>query len=392
MDKSDNRKGKVFEPVVMCIIVVLMVIFSVKVKGEDDIGALESKKAENESKQAEAQSQAGELESSKSQLEQMVVNFNNQMESLAGELNDLDAKIKDKERAIRKTKKELKQAKKDEKEQYNSMKDRIQFLFEAGNTNYLEILMSDGSITENLNKAEYFSQLYEYDRQMLKKYQDTKDKISDKNDTLNVEKGELDGLKKDTEAKQVEIANMIAESNQKIADYQSKISQAESQAAEFEAKADEAESEIDEWHAESLRQQEESILKQQQLNAKNGETESYDAYNYTATELDLLACLIQAEAEDQPYYGKLAVGSVVMNRMDNRSFPDTMAGVLYQPYQFTPVTVNHRFANILARGANEECYKAAREVMAGNRVGSWLYFRMNDGSRVGTVIGDHVFY
>ena len=392
MNKSDTKKERILEPVVMCIIVVLLIVFSVKVKGEDNIGALESKKAENESKQAEAQSQAGELESSKSQLEQMVIDFNNQMESLAGELNELDTKIKDKEREIRKTKKELKQAKKDEKEQYNSMKDRIQFLFEVGETNYLEILLSDGSIAENLNKAEYFSQLYEYDRQMLVKYQNTKDKISEKNDTLNIEKGELDGLKKDTEAKQIEVSNMITESNQRIQQYQAQISEAESLAAEYEAKADEAESEIDEWHAESLRQQEESILRQQQLNARNGETESYNSYNFTATELDLLACLIQAEAEDQPYYGKLAVGSVVLNRMENSSFPSTMAGVLYQPYQFTPVTVNHRFANILARGANEECYRAARDVMAGNRVGSWLYFRMNDGSRTGTIIGDHVFY
>ena len=81
MNKSDTKKERILEPVI---------VFSVKVKGEDNIGALESKKAENESKQAEAQSQAGELESSKSQLEQMVIDFNNQMESLAGELNELD--------------------------------------------------------------------------------------------------------------------------------------------------------------------------------------------------------------------------------------------------------------------------------------------------------------
>lgn len=387
-----NKKGKIFEPIIMCVLVILVMIFSIKVRGEEDIGALESKKNENESKKQEAQAQAGELESSKSQLEQMVIDFNNQMESVALELNDLDSQIKDKEKEIRKTKKELKQARKDEKEQYNSMKDRIQFLFEVGDSNYLEILLSDGSLADNLNKAEYFSQLYEYDRQMLIKYQKTKDEISEKNDTLNIEKNELDGLKKSVEIKRQELSNMITKTNQEIQDYKSKISEAELLAAEYQANVDEAESEIDEWHAESLRKQEESILKQQQMQHKNGETQSYNSIDYSATELDLLACLIQAEAEDQPYYGKLAVGSVVLNRMENSSFPNTIAGVLYQPYQFTPVTVNHRFANILARGANDECYKAASEVLAGNRVGSWLYFRMNDGSRTGTVIGDHVFY
>ena len=81
-----------------------------------------------------------------------------------------------------------------------------------------------------------------------------------------------------------------------------------------------------------------------------------------------------------------------MNRINSSSFPNTLYEVLYQPYQFTPVTVNNRFAMILARGANAECYQAAQEVLDGKIVGSWLYFRTNDGSRTGTVIGDHVFY
>ena len=107
----------------------------------------------------------------------------------------------------------------------------------------------------------------------------------------------------------------------------------------------------------------------------------------------MLAALIECEAGDQSYYGMLCVGAVVMNRINSSSFPDTLYEVLYQPYQFTPVTASGRFALVLARGANETCYKAAREVLEqGNIVGPWLFFRMNDGSRQGEVIGDHVFY
>ena len=62
---------------------------------------------------------------------------------------------------------------------------------------------------------------------------------------------------------------------------------------------------------------------------------------YTASDLDLLARLITAEAGDQPYDAKVSVGAVVINRVKNPTFPNTIRGVIYQVdggyYQFTPV-------------------------------------------------------
>lgn len=60
-------------------------------------------------------------------------------------------------------------------------------------------------------------------------------------------------------------------------------------------------------------------------------------------EMDLLARLISAEAQGEPYAGQVAVGAVVLNRMQNRSFPNTLYGVIYEVsggyYQFCPVRV-----------------------------------------------------
>ena len=62
---------------------------------------------------------------------------------------------------------------------------------------------------------------------------------------------------------------------------------------------------------------------------------------YTPNQLDLLARLITAEANGQPYNAQVAVGAVVINRVKSASFPNTISGVIYQVingyYQFTPV-------------------------------------------------------
>jgi spore germination cell wall hydrolase CwlJ-like protein len=110
-----------------------------------------------------------------------------------------------------------------------------------------------------------------------------------------------------------------------------------------------------------------------------------------ATDLELLAAIIQCEADSEPYEGKLAVGSVVMNRVASASFPNTIMQVIYQSGQFSPVA-SGRFAARLAAGANSTCRQAAQEVLNGNITVSCLYFRTNNGTTSGQIIGSHVFY
>lgn len=111
----------------------------------------------------------------------------------------------------------------------------------------------------------------------------------------------------------------------------------------------------------------------------------------SSSDLALLAALIQCEAGGESYEGKLAVGSVVLNRVSSSHFPNTVAGVIYQGGQFSPVA-SGRFASVLAKGADRSCTQAAGEVLGGNITIGTLYFRVNDGSIPGTVIGNHVFY
>ncbi|MGI6632847.1 MAG: cell wall hydrolase [Bacillota bacterium] len=58
---------------------------------------------------------------------------------------------------------------------------------------------------------------------------------------------------------------------------------------------------------------------------------------YTQSELDLLARVVHGEAAGEPYVGKVAVAAVVLNRVHSHLFPDTIAGVIYEPWQFSCV-------------------------------------------------------
>ena len=74
----------------------------------------------------------------------------------------------------------------------------------------------------------------------------------------------------------------------------------------------------------------------------------------------LLARLISAEARGEPYNGQVAVGAVVLNRMKHPSFPNTMAGVIYQPGAFSCMS-DGQFNQPVA----DSCYRAARDAMNG---------------------------
>lgn len=63
--------------------------------------------------------------------------------------------------------------------------------------------------------------------------------------------------------------------------------------------------------------------------------ESKNSSKYSDSEINLLARVISAESRGEPYSGQVAVGGVILNRIEHPSFPDTLSGVIYQPGAFS---------------------------------------------------------
>lgn len=100
---------------------------------------------------------------------------------------------------------------------------------------------------------------------------------------------------------------------------------------------------------------------------------------YTSSDLDLLARLIRAEAENQPYNAKVAVGAVVVNRVQSSEWPNTIRDVIYHRpggyYQFTPV-----LNGAISRAATDVDYKAAYDALHGIDPTKGAIFYFDDSS------------
>ncbi|WP_449241671.1 spore cortex-lytic enzyme [Desulfoscipio gibsoniae] len=131
--------------------------------------------------------------------------------------------------------------------------------------------------------------------------------------------------------------------------------------------------------------------------AAGGAQKQYVAPGFveTSRDIQLLARVIEGEAADESYSGKLAVGAVIMNRVKSSSFPNTLSGVVYQPHAFESVT-NGQYA----RPLTNESLQAARQAMAGMDPTGGAIFFWNPGKQVApwiwsrnivARIGRHVF-
>jgi N-acetylmuramoyl-L-alanine amidase len=112
-------------------------------------------------------------------------------------------------------------------------------------------------------------------------------------------------------------------------------------------------------------------------------------------EINLLARMISAEGRGEPYEGQVAIGAVIVNRMNHPSFPDTLAGVLYQDGAFTAL-VDGQFNEPIADSA----YSAARDALAGwDPSGGAIFYHNPDKHNNAFMnarpvikrIGDHLF-
>lgn len=115
----------------------------------------------------------------------------------------------------------------------------------------------------------------------------------------------------------------------------------------------------------------------------------------TEANINLLARIISAEARGEPYAGQVAVGAVILNRIEHPSFPDTLSGVIYQDGAFTAI-VDGQFNQPVSASA----YNAARDALNGwdPTGGCIYYYNPNKTSnkfmwsrQVVTVIGAHRF-
>lgn len=122
---------------------------------------------------------------------------------------------------------------------------------------------------------------------------------------------------------------------------------------------------------------------------------SSSSSSQSSSDLNLLAHCVYAEARGEPYIGQVAVAAVILNRVKSASFPNTIAGVIYQPYAFSSVSDGQ-----INLTPNDTAYKAAQDALNGwdptygclyfynasTSTSKWIYSR-----KTVVTYGNHIF-
>lgn len=188
---------------------------------------------------------------------------------------------------------ELRLAETEADDQYKKMKLRIRYMYERGETEYLELLFSAESFADFLSKTEYISQISEYDRTMLKRYQETIFQIEDAKEVLLTQKAELESWEVELKAKESslvlladakadelkELDDLIEDTDHLIVDYDQAMAEEEKVLLEIQKEIERLEEEERKRIEEEKKRQEEEEKKRQEEEQKRQEEENKNNQN-----------------------------------------------------------------------------------------------------------------
>ena len=195
---------------------------------------LQTQKSQTQSKLSEAESQVNTLENKKNELMGQINSTQQELVTIMTQIDMLKEEITDKEEDIKETQEDLKEAEADRDEQYESMKKRIQYLYENGGTDsWAQILLESDIIADMLSKIENNGKMYDYDREALEKMKAVVQEVQDLENQLITEKAELEDSKKEQEDKQDTLETKMADLKASASDYESQIATVKAQAEEY---------------------------------------------------------------------------------------------------------------------------------------------------------------
>lgn len=175
-----------------------------------EIDAAKEKKEQLEKERKELEAKITELNKQKADMNAYIENMDKQYMELTASIEELEADITEKEEHLESTRELLSQVKQQEQEQYETMKRRIRYLYENGETGFLDILVGEGTLTDMLNEMEYRKAITEYDNSLLERYQQTKQQVQETESLLLAQLDELNELKVSREFELAAVEELMA--------------------------------------------------------------------------------------------------------------------------------------------------------------------------------------
>lgn len=207
------------------------------------VGASTMNKAKNEKKKAEeelnqANQKIEDIERQQSALQSEIDQKDAELVNLLVNIGILEDELTNKNTQLEQVTAELSEAEETEKEQYASMKKRIQFMYERGDTAMIDALLGSADMSDFLNRVEYVSDIYEYDRNLLTQYQITVQQVADLKTTVETEKAELEDMQEEYALQQSSLESVLAQKRSQMGNYDNQLASAQAAADKYKSTID----------------------------------------------------------------------------------------------------------------------------------------------------------
>ncbi|WP_314723699.1 NlpC/P60 family protein [Enterocloster bolteae] len=190
----------------------------------------ERRRAEEEKSRAESEAQQleqklGQSRQKEQALEEELVRLLALKDILESDMEELKIQIQGADRDYR-------QAEEKRQRQYDILKKRIQFLYEEGDITYLDILLKAKNIGDVVSQTEYFRQLYEYDQEIIQRYEKLKQEAAGKKELLEEKQSQLEVMEEENESQQKELEGFIAARQKESSSFALELEAAQARAAQ----------------------------------------------------------------------------------------------------------------------------------------------------------------
>lgn len=177
---------------------------------EKNLKEAKQKKAELEAARNEASGLIELYSEQKSNIEKYITELDIQLNDYALRIFELQEEIADTEKELEKTQKLLEEARLKEAEQYETMKARVQYIYENGETGYLDVFFNSGSLSDVLNQLEYVTSIQEYDNSLLERYEAARQDVADREAALTTQLETLNTMREQEEFERSTIDELYA--------------------------------------------------------------------------------------------------------------------------------------------------------------------------------------
>lgn len=230
-----KNRLKIITAIMLTLIFCMQPVCNVQATEESNLSEAQQEKKTLENDLQKAKELIDSLKGSKEDIQSEVEKLDKQLNEISGKLKELESRLSKKRQEIADTESALNKAKEQEKKQYRNMKKRIQFMYENGQTSYVEMLLSADSFTDFLNAVEYITQISQYDRKMLKEYQNMQVTIADTQKTLETDYASLQSLQAKVQEEKQAVAALESAKKGELNAVADDLTDAQSVAKAYEA-------------------------------------------------------------------------------------------------------------------------------------------------------------